>query len=67
VKPYLGFAVALLPCSLSYYMFTVLFNDGRLLHNVPEGEAKIWLMLSFEAINCNVFRIGGSGLPLCFI
>ena len=48
-------------------MFIVQFNDGRTLHNVPQGEARMWLLLSTEVISCNVYAAQGSGTPLCFI
>lgn len=48
-------------------MFTIQFNDGRTYHDVPSGEARMWLIISTEAIGCNVYKVGGSGMPLCFI
>lgn len=48
-------------------MFTVQFNDGRVLSNIPSGEARMWLLLSIEAISCNVYHTCGSGAAVCYI
>ena len=47
-------------------MFTIQFNNGRLLTGVPSGEARMWLFLSINAISCNVYAPGG-GTALCYI
>lgn len=44
-------------------MYTVVFNDGRVL-TVPCGEARMWALLSYNAFNCNVYRPGGNAVPL---
>ncbi len=43
--------------------FIVQFNDGSTL-TVPRGEAQMWAMLSVNAFNCNVYRVGGGAIPL---
>ncbi len=47
-------------------MYIVQFNNGDVM-TVPSGEAKMWIMLSTWAINCNVYEKGGSGVPLCML
>lgn len=44
-------------------MFVVLFNHGACI-TVPRGEAQMWAMLSVNALNCNVYRVGGGAIPL---
>ena len=47
--------------------YIIQFNDGRTLHNIPQGEARMWLLLSIEGISCNVYAAQGSGMPLCYL
>lgn len=39
-------------------MYIVQFNDGRTMV-VPSGEAKMWALLSWELISCNVYHFSG--------
>lgn len=47
--------------------YIVQFNDGRVMHNIPKGEAKFWLWLSMEYITCNVYEANGGGTTVAYI
>lgn len=47
-------------------MYIVQFNDGRLLQ-VPSGEAKMWALLSWELISCNVYHANGGSTQALYV
>lgn len=45
-------------------MYVIQRNDGSTWETKFTGEARFWAWMSMEFCNCNVYKLGGSGLML---